>query len=84
MKDIEMARKKWAKIARANGWYSEPFYVQIWVDSEGKITDSVSFQGLMSDLILPTEYECLECDDVAEPEFYRDGICGACQNVWVN
>jgi hypothetical protein len=84
MKDIETARAKWAGIARANGWYTEPFYVQIWVDEDGKITDSVSFQGLIGDRILPTEYECLECGDVAEPEFYRDGICGECQNLWVN
>jgi len=84
IKDIEAHRAKWAGIARANGWYTEPFYVQVWVDSDGEITDSVSFTGLALDLILPTEYECLECDEINEQEFYRDGICGECQNVQVN
>jgi hypothetical protein len=48
---IEDKREFWAKIAKNNGWYSEPFYVQVWVNREGKIIDSVSFQGLDRDII---------------------------------
>ena len=81
IKDIEAHRAKWAGIARANGWHSTPFYVQIWVNESGEITDSVSFAGLACDLILPTEYECLECGECNAPEFYRDGVCGECQTV---
>jgi len=83
-KDIETHRAKWASVARANGWYSEPFFVQVWVDSAGEISDSVSFRGLSADLILAEEIECLECDEINDQEYYRDGICGECQNVWVN
>lgn len=80
-KDIETHRAKWARVARANGWYSEPFYIQVWVNESGEITDSVSFSGLALDLIVPTEYECLECGECNEQEFYRDGVCGECQTV---
>jgi hypothetical protein len=52
MKTIEDARAFWATIARENDWYAEPFYVQVWNDTDGNIVDSVSFQGLTSDIIL--------------------------------
>lgn len=49
---IEEHREFWAKIARENGWYKEPFYVQVWVDSEGAITDSVSHRGMPQDIVV--------------------------------
>jgi hypothetical protein len=48
---IELKRELWAGIAKANGWYSEPFFVQVWVDRQGEIVDSVSFAGLDRDII---------------------------------
>ncbi len=51
MTQIELKRELWAGIAKENGWYSEPFFVQVWVDKEGEIVDSVSFTGLNRDII---------------------------------
>tara|TARA_Y100000004_G_C8729549_1_gene333718 strand:+ start:41 stop:232 length:192 start_codon:yes stop_codon:yes gene_type:complete len=51
--NIEKQRKIWEKVAKNNGWYKEPFFVQVWVDIENKkIVDSVSFIGLKRDLII--------------------------------
>lgn len=55
MRDIEEARKFWSRIAKENGWFKNPFFVQIWVDKEGKIKDSVSFRGMTKDLIIEVE-----------------------------
>lgn len=41
---IEQCRQFWAKIAKDNGWYKEPFFVQVWLDADGNVTDSVSHQ----------------------------------------
>lgn len=51
MKTIEEAREFWANIAKANGWHQEPFYVQVWLNSEGEIVDSVSTRGLTADIV---------------------------------
>ena len=51
MSSIESKREFWAGIAKENGWYSEPFHVQVWVNGEGEIVDSVSFRGLERDII---------------------------------
>lgn len=49
---IEEHRKWWAEIAKENGWYSQPFFIQVWVDSEGEVEDSVSYKGLDRDWVL--------------------------------
>jgi hypothetical protein len=54
-KDIETQRRLWVKVAKENDWYVNPFYIQIWVDKEGCITDSVSVRGLKRDYIISTE-----------------------------
>ena len=55
-KNIENQRKIWSKVAKENGWYKEPFFVQIWMDKETKeIKDSVSFVGLNEDLFVDCE-----------------------------
>jgi hypothetical protein len=56
---IEQCRQFWAKIAKDNGWYKEPFFVQVWLDSDGNVTDSVSHQGLTQDHVLNEEDEVL-------------------------
>lgn len=50
--EIEKHRAFWAKIAKANGWYTEPFYVQVWVDRDGNVTDSVSHIDLTKDIVI--------------------------------
>lgn len=50
--EIEKHRAFWAKIAKANGWYVEPFYVQVWIDRAGNVTDSVSHIGLTKDIVI--------------------------------
>jgi hypothetical protein len=63
MKTIEDARKFWAKVARENGWYAEPFYVQVWTDTAGNIIDSVSTVGMDRDhVVVDTDGDyCEEC-----------------------
>ena len=52
---IEECRELWAKVARENGWYKEPFFVQVWYNAEGKITDSVSQRRLDRDYLVEDE-----------------------------
>lgn len=56
---IEQCRQFWADIAKKNGWYKEPFFVQVWLDADGNVTDSVSHQGLTRDYVLNEEDEIL-------------------------
>ena len=63
-KTIETQREFWAKIAKDNGWYKEPFYVQVWVNEEGEITDSVSHRDMTQDYIVQeVREECEECGE---------------------
>lgn len=57
---LEQHRERWAKIARANGWYTTPFYIQAWIDPAGNITDSVSFRGMQQDIIVREDEEAEE------------------------
>jgi len=50
--EIEKHRAFWAEIAKANSWYVEPFHIQVWVDKDGKVTDSVSHIGLTEDIVI--------------------------------
>ena len=52
--EIETARKRWANTAKKNGWYKEPFFIQVWLDEDKKIIDCVSFRGLKQDYIIHT------------------------------
>jgi len=55
MNTIEECRKFWANVAKKHGWHKEPFFVQVWMDKDGVITDSVSHPGLDQDYILDEE-----------------------------
>ena len=56
--NIEKQRKVWSKVAKDNGWYKEPFFVQVWINKDTKeIIDSVSFIGLKQDLIVDYKTE---------------------------
>jgi hypothetical protein len=48
---LEQHRAFWANIARKHGWYVKPFHIVAWVDEQGHIRDSVSYQGLNRDMI---------------------------------
>lgn len=69
-KTIETQRQFWAKIAKENGWYTEPFYVQVWVNEEGEISDSVSTRGLTQDYVIQEVRE--ECEECGEKHYDRE------------
>ena len=51
--DIEPSRARWKTIAQENGWYKEPFFVQVFVNPEtNTIYDSVSSANLQRDFIV--------------------------------
>jgi hypothetical protein len=51
--DLEPHRARWAAVAKQHGWYTEPFFVQVFVDPDSKnIYDSVSFIGMTEDNIV--------------------------------
>jgi hypothetical protein len=52
IKAIEEQRAEWAKVAKKYGWYTEPFYIQVWLHDDGTVQDSVSFKGIDKDYIL--------------------------------
>lgn len=49
---IEQHRTWWAEVAKENGWYTQPFFIQVWVDRDGEVADSVSYQGMTQDWVL--------------------------------
>lgn len=66
MESIEDAREFWGRIAKQHGWYKEPFFVQVWVDQNGKIIDSISTINMDRDYVVPWEdgcdvEDCLDC-----------------------
>lgn len=51
--ELETSRARWKTIAQENGWYKEPFFVQVFVDPEtNTIYDSVSSPRLERDIIV--------------------------------
>lgn len=77
MENIEQAREFWAKVAKENGWHSEPFFVQIWLDKEGKISDSVSSRILTADVVIPWEKPDW-CDSCGADLTDADDVCEVC------
>jgi hypothetical protein len=53
---LERARDFWADTAKRRGWYAEPFYVQVWVDAKGNVTDSVAVRGQPQDWVVRDTY----------------------------
>jgi len=49
---VKKARDFWSKVAKNNGWYVEPFFVQVWIDKKGEVLDSVSHRDMTRDLII--------------------------------
>jgi hypothetical protein len=59
---IEQARQLWARVAKANGWYSEPFFVQVWLTPDGELQDSVSTRALTQDHVIQLTESDLDND----------------------
>lgn len=84
--DIEKHRRFWAGIAKDNGWYKEPFFVQVWATPGGLVTDSVSFPSLEFDTVLQDgDYDdCAGCGKTLQLDFdtyFEEGelvYCYAC------
>lgn len=57
---IEDTRAFWAEVAKENGWYQEPFYVQVWLNPDGTIYDSVATRRLSQDLVIQLTQEDLD------------------------
>lgn len=68
---IEECRTFWADIAKKNGWYKQPFFVQVWADSQGNITDSVSFDGITEDVVeLEGDFaHCAMCNQIIDLDY---------------
>lgn len=83
---LEECREFWARVARENGWYKEPFFVQVWVDNSGDITDSVSHRDLDRDYILDEDDslvlpECPRCGRELVGSSQTDiGLCTGCNS----
>lgn len=54
--ELESQRKGWISLAKKYGWYTEPFYIQVWV-KDGSIIDSVSVRGMDKDYIVDADTE---------------------------
>jgi hypothetical protein len=77
---VEAHRAFWAHVARENGWYEEPFYVQVWRDMDGTITDSVSTRALTQDWEIEVKtFTCPACDE-DKPYEQGHGDCRACDD----
>lgn len=63
-KSFEKYRKSWAKLAKENDWYSEPFFIQVWINSSGKITNAVSFRDIKQDWVCDDETEVILTENV--------------------
>jgi len=50
--EIEKHREFWADVAKKNNWHTEPFYIQVWIDENGDISDSVSYISLTEDIVI--------------------------------
>ena len=78
--DIEAHRAFWAHVAREHDWYQEPFFVQVWRDMDGTITDSVSVRGMTQDMIINVEtFICPWCEETKILE-QGHGDCRACDD----
>ena len=48
--EVSFHRNSWASIAKNNGWYTEPFFIQVWVDKKGIVVDSVCYRNMEKDI----------------------------------
>jgi len=48
--DFKQHKARWMEVAKQNGWYAKPFFIQVWVDHDGNVTDSVAMRDMTSHL----------------------------------
>lgn len=51
-KEFDHHKKIWSAVAKNNNWYKEPFHIQVWVNNQGEILNSVSVRDLEKDYVL--------------------------------
>lgn len=84
MRTKETERTKWADIAKKNNWYKEPFFVQIWINKEGIIKDSIAFREMNRDIIVSYETDkeitqtCIICGKDKTTPLNLNGECVEC------
>jgi len=49
--EFDHHKTTWSAVAKNNLWYTEPFFIQVWVNKKGEIVDSVSVRGLDKDYV---------------------------------
>ena len=49
---IETHRRVWERVAKEHNWYTEPFYIQMWVKIDGTIDDSIGTRSLTKDCVI--------------------------------
>ena len=54
-------REGWAKIAQKAGWYKEPFYIQVWVEHDGTVVDSVAYRDMDSNIAVSADSDMFLC-----------------------
>jgi hypothetical protein len=54
--EIEKHRAKWVQTGIENGWEREPLFIQVWIDENGNIADSVYLpESADCDIVAPYE-----------------------------
>lgn len=61
LQNIERERRTWEKVGLENGWSEKETFVQVWINPDGSIVDSVSFKGMTQDIFF--EYAKPICPD---------------------
>jgi hypothetical protein len=85
MKTIEEHRKIWANVAKEHGWYKEPFFIQVWVNPDGEITDSVSHPFMEHDYVVENELvQCEYCDNMIDADTAEEELdmCMDCSDEY--
>lgn len=53
--ELEKHRALWAKTMKKSGHYSEPFYVQLFINEAGEVKTSVHHAGMVEDVFYITD-----------------------------
>lgn len=50
--EIEESRKFWNKVAQDNGWYGGSLALQVWLNKDGTVEDSIYISAGVNDVIV--------------------------------
>jgi hypothetical protein len=65
-KQLEQHREKWIKVSKRYGWYQENLPVQVWVDKDGDIVDSITHRKMGTDRVLDNR-----TSEILDPVLYE-------------